>query len=101
LTSSDDSASEVETARGEDKGDVGEVEVTDVNLVAVDADIKVELRSVSTFLSYRLTAYTYTRYVKLEGGIARCKLGELVVEESTAKRKSLVVFSHGQGILTR
>ena len=86
LSSSDDSAIEIDTSRGEDKGDVGEVEIADVNLVTVDADIEIELQRVNTCPNHQMIAYTYTRNVKLEGGIARRKLGELVVEESATDR---------------
>lgn len=71
MSPSDDSVSEVETARGEDKGDVSKVEVADVNLVPVDADIEIELQRVSTCLNHQMTAYDYTRHVKLEAGLAR------------------------------
>lgn len=43
----DDPAVQVDTTRGEDKGNVGEVEIANVDLVAVDADIEIELELVS------------------------------------------------------
>jgi hypothetical protein len=60
----DDLAVQVDTSRGEDKGDVGKVEIANIDLVAIDTDIEVE-----------------PRYIELEGSIAWGKLGKFVVEE--------------------